>query len=298
MSDETSGYPGAPPDWYPDPAGGPGQRWWDGYAWTDAVVLPTPTLPPASGPAPGGIPQTPMRGYGTAGYETPSYSAPSSGYTTTLLNEELRTSLSARVWVIIIAAYFMWDALSIRIQSGLYRSIGHQEHLAIVAQDHHRTAPPIHITNQGSALVTDMGGLLFVAAIVAVIFACRWQHRAASTARAIGLPAKHSPGWGVGSWFVPIVHLWMPYQALRDCLPADDPNRRLVKVFGACFAAQLVLLEAAFIIALSSSTLSIFFCLPAALLCLGMISTGPRIITAIAAAHQKALGQPQGVTPV
>ena len=36
---EHSGYPGAPPGWYPDPAGGPGQRWWDGYAWTEATVL-------------------------------------------------------------------------------------------------------------------------------------------------------------------------------------------------------------------------------------------------------------------
>src|ERR1700757_4922126 len=43
---EDSGYPGAPPGWYPDPAGGPGQRWWDGYAWSEAVVLPQPAPPP------------------------------------------------------------------------------------------------------------------------------------------------------------------------------------------------------------------------------------------------------------
>ncbi len=43
-----SGYPGAAPGWYADPAGGPGQRWWDGYAWTAATVLPeVPPPPPA-----------------------------------------------------------------------------------------------------------------------------------------------------------------------------------------------------------------------------------------------------------
>ena len=41
-----SGYPGAPPGWYPDPAGGPGQRWWDGYTWTEATVLPQHPPPP------------------------------------------------------------------------------------------------------------------------------------------------------------------------------------------------------------------------------------------------------------
>lgn len=28
---------GPPAGWYPDPAGGPGRRWWDGRRWTEAV---------------------------------------------------------------------------------------------------------------------------------------------------------------------------------------------------------------------------------------------------------------------
>src|ERR1700722_4095695 len=53
---EHSGYPGAPPGWYADPAGGPGQRWWDGYAWSEATVLPQHPPPPpwASAAAPQG----------------------------------------------------------------------------------------------------------------------------------------------------------------------------------------------------------------------------------------------------
>src|SRR5271167_3525212 len=54
---DHSGYPGAPPGWYQDPAGGPGQRWWDGYAWTEATVLPQPPPPPPP-PWAGAVPPT------------------------------------------------------------------------------------------------------------------------------------------------------------------------------------------------------------------------------------------------
>lgn len=36
------------PGWYPDPAGGPGQRWWDGQRWTEHTAVPSdrgPGLP-------------------------------------------------------------------------------------------------------------------------------------------------------------------------------------------------------------------------------------------------------------
>lgn len=45
-------------------------------------------------------------------------------------------------------------------------------------------------------------------------------------ARALGYQARHRPGWGVGSWFVPVASLWIPYQSLADCLPRDHPTRR------------------------------------------------------------------------
>lgn len=40
------------PGWYPDPAGGPAPRWWDGAQWTNHVAAPPP--PGRGGPYPGG----------------------------------------------------------------------------------------------------------------------------------------------------------------------------------------------------------------------------------------------------
>jgi hypothetical protein len=82
--------------------------------------------------------------------------------------------------------------------------------------------PPLpRLPGQG---VFDLLGLL---ALVPVFVFLMWQHRAASTARRLDYPAARSPDWGVGSWFVPVLNLWMPYGALRDCLPPGHPRRVL-----------------------------------------------------------------------
>jgi hypothetical protein len=38
----------SPPGWYPDPSGVPGQRYWDGIAWTDGRIAPPGRQPPAT----------------------------------------------------------------------------------------------------------------------------------------------------------------------------------------------------------------------------------------------------------
>jgi hypothetical protein len=80
-----------------------------------------------------------------------------------------------------------------------------------------------------------------------------WQFRAATTARWLGLRATHSPGLGVASWIIPVVDLWFPYQALRDCLPPGDPGRRVVARMWMCFiAAPLVNLAAGVLLVVGS----------------------------------------------
>lgn len=57
-----------------------------------------------------------------------------------------------------------------------------------------------------------------------------WVYRAATAAAHLGIPARRSPGWAVGSWFIPVINLWWPCQALRDMLPVDHPSRRRITV--------------------------------------------------------------------
>jgi Domain of unknown function (DUF4328) len=65
-----------------------------------------------------------------------------------------------------------------------------------------------------------------------------WQHSAATVARGPGYPSRTSPGFGVGSWFIPVINLWFPYWALSDTLPPEHPIR------GRCLWAWLAYLGA------------------------------------------------------
>ncbi|MGI9022028.1 MAG: DUF4328 domain-containing protein [Acidimicrobiales bacterium] len=60
-----------------------------------------------------------------------------------------------------------------------------------------------------------VGGILFLL----------WFYRAASDARALGLPARRDPGLATGSFVIPIVNLWWPYQSTCDLFPPGDPRR-------------------------------------------------------------------------
>ena len=79
-----------PPGWYPDPAGGPGERFWDGEAWSQATreqQAPTPQQPPAH-PHGGGAPYVDPRlrahssGYGSQGGYGPQGGYSQGGYGT------------------------------------------------------------------------------------------------------------------------------------------------------------------------------------------------------------------------
>lgn len=76
--------------------------------------------------------------------------------------------------------------------------------------------------------LVDLGvGLINVVVFLAtVVLFCMWLYRAYQNLPALGNPKQglnFSPGWAVGSFFVPIVNLFVPYRAVRETWAKSDP---------------------------------------------------------------------------
>ena len=65
----------------------------------------------------------------------------------------------------------------------------------------------------------------FVTFIVSGILILRWIHRVNWNARALGAQnLQFTPGWAIGWYFVPVMNLWKPYQAMKEIWRASvDP---------------------------------------------------------------------------
>jgi hypothetical protein len=282
---DQSGYPGAPPGWYPDPAGGPGQRWWDGYAWTESTVLPQQPPPPPwahAGPPQG--PPTTIAPWAEASQRLSTFN------TATQVDNELRLAPLARFAVALPAVFFLVYLIELRINAQAILNLGRQFRTDFHDAEVGKTSPPYHGVTPG------FGGLfflLFLLTLISIVVACVWQHRAASAGQALDIPARHSPAWGVGAWFVPVAAYWIPYAALRDCLPPGDPHRaRLFRWWIAWLIAGDLTLVAA-ITASFSTGATLVVSIPAAVACIAVIAGAPGMVTAIAAAHRNAMATSQ-----
>jgi hypothetical protein len=61
--------------------------------------------------------------------------------------------------------------------------------------------------------------------ITTVILFCVWVHRTNRNARALGaLGMNFTPGWSVGWFFVPIMNLFKPYQAVKEIYQSSEPD--------------------------------------------------------------------------
>ncbi len=77
-----------------------------------------------------------------------------------------------------------------------------------------------------------IGVVQFIIYVVTGITFLVWIHRANRNARALGAEGmKFTPGWAVGWYFVPIMSLWKPYQAMREIwqASAEPGNWRAVQ---------------------------------------------------------------------
>lgn len=69
--------------------------------------------------------------------------------------------------------------------------------------------------------IVGLGQLIVLVASGFLIL--RWIHRANWNARALGAEnMQFTPGWSIGWYFVPIVNLWKPYQAMKEIWMASS----------------------------------------------------------------------------
>ncbi|MGH9096998.1 MAG: DUF4328 domain-containing protein [Acidimicrobiales bacterium] len=178
------------PGWHPDPGNPQYWRWWDGSSWSAHVA---PRM---------------------ASFRPPADS---------LATEEVMSPWARAAVLLYPVVAFALGLLGF-IYAPRYQHFFHQLRLAFDAAQNDNAnfvAPP-------GPSVPDWNLLFAPLSLGAQIVFLIWQYRSASLARRLSYPARHSPGWGVGFWFIPIVNLWMPYQAIRDCLPPGHPERKSV----------------------------------------------------------------------
>ncbi len=250
-----------PPGWHPDPSGQPGWRWWDGIRWTQHTA---PPVPP--GPAWPGGPDP----YGAV----------------TLQAGQARLDRYIAIGVLVWAALSVVGVLVNASDANYYRALWHWWHAVLHAVSLHETAPRPPARPLGSSLFS-LAGLVLLAIEIPYFI---WQYRAASVARALGYPMRHSPGWGVGCWFIPVVNLWMPYQAVRDCLPAGHPARRRILQAWVVLLAIVVVLNSATVVALVGAPRvgAVLVVVTAAAYAFVGLTTR-RFVLAIAADHREAV---------
>ena len=67
--------------------------------------------------------------------------------------------------------------------------------------------------------------ILIISALFCLVTLLVWIYAAHSNLPAFGARAlEFTPGWAVGYFFIPIVNLWKPYQAVREIYTRSDPG--------------------------------------------------------------------------
>ena len=92
--------------------------------------------------------------------------------------------------------------------------------------------------------LTGVLGLATIAVYIAtVVVFLMWLYRVSNNVGAFGKRTQNSSGWAVGSFFVPIINLFVPYQSVKDIWNKSEPtgaDAYLVQLFSAWILSGVV----------------------------------------------------------
>lgn len=94
--------------------------------------------------------------------------------------------------------------------------------LTIIASGSRRTT-----SGDPGALTCLCSSVILIYYVFYLVFNLRWLYLAHSNLASFGFPVANSPGWAVGSWFVPVVNLVVPYLILRELYHGSLPDARI-----------------------------------------------------------------------
>jgi hypothetical protein len=213
------------PGWYPDPATPTMVRWWDGNSWTNDAR-------PTAG----------FTGGGFSGAGFPGAAPPPGGYQGTVPVANAATDLAAETkagrWAALALlggalAYSCQYLLDALLFGRIWRAIRDWANQPLSSDG---TRPRLVLPHSLVAL-NFLSPVVSFALLGAGILFLLWFEKAATVASRAGLPARHSAGWAVGGWFVPILSFWYPYQSAIDMFPAGHPGRKKVNRWWALWLA-------------------------------------------------------------
>ncbi len=131
------------------------------------------------------------------------------------------------------------------------------------------TTPPVLLGGPGEQVTLTglLRGLVYLAAffvyVPLVVAFLVWLHRVSKNVPALGNPrsgVEYTPGWAVGSFFIPFGNLYMPYKGVREVWDKSDPAIRTADDMAFTPAAPAPLVVGWWVAWLASTVVSnIFF---------------------------------------
>jgi hypothetical protein len=128
--------------------------------------------------------------------------------------------------------------------------------------------------------------------VLGLVLTLAFQHRAATAAKAVGLPQRLSPTFGVVGWFIPFAGMVLPWIAWRDLLPPTHPERPKVTAIWLLALGSGLTTVLSVILTASSITLAALFAAVSVIAAILALRQAPGVVHAVLEAHRSSTQAP------